>query len=301
MNSARLKYFLAVSETKSVRKASEILNLSPATLSRAIKCLEDELGQTLLIPKGRGIEITRLGEDLAKKSRPLLLELDNLKKEIKQQSALKPKDTIRLGSFEIFTTYFLRHIASILPQETIFTLKELLPGDMEKNLLLKEIDYAITYLPLPLKDISHKCIGFVSMNIFARQGQFQKTDLRKLPFVVPLDSLSDLSHSSNSLDGWPYPEINRWMPYRVSLLESAIELCRQGRAVAYLPHFIADLHNQISLPQYHLSRLFYKEFQTLEKRPIYLIKRQNDPEDSFFKELESALSQICEENLLVKE
>lgn len=296
MNSTKLKYFLAVYETKSIRKASEILNISPAALSRSIKCLEDELGQPLLIARGRGIEITATGQDLAVKSRPLLVDLDNLKKEIKGRYLAARSNSIQLGSFEIFTTYFLRSIIPLISPKDSLVLTECIPGDIEKNLLAKEIDYGITYLPVPTKGISHKYVGSIPMHIFGRPGLFDKIPLTEIPFVLPLDPLLGLSHPSDSLDGWPRSDVTRCVLYRVSLLESAIEVCRHGKAVAYLPDFIAHFHNRITREAYHLYPILYDDLDLENKRSIHLIKRQNDPETDFFKGLERALLALCQDS-----
>jgi DNA-binding transcriptional LysR family regulator len=40
MDTNRLRYFLVVCETGSVRKAADLLHVSPAALSKAIKILE---------------------------------------------------------------------------------------------------------------------------------------------------------------------------------------------------------------------------------------------------------------------
>ena len=65
----RLRYFCTVADTGSLRAASEILHLSPAALSKAIKLLEEELEQELLVPAGRGILITDVGKRLAQRGR----------------------------------------------------------------------------------------------------------------------------------------------------------------------------------------------------------------------------------------
>ncbi|MGZ3686562.1 MAG: LysR family transcriptional regulator [Bdellovibrionota bacterium] len=44
MNIDRLRYFAAVVETRNLRKASELVGISPASMSKAISTLEGELG-----------------------------------------------------------------------------------------------------------------------------------------------------------------------------------------------------------------------------------------------------------------
>lgn len=58
--------FLAVCESRNISRAAETLSIQQAGLSRNIQKLERELGQTLLIRKGRGVEITEEGLKLQK-------------------------------------------------------------------------------------------------------------------------------------------------------------------------------------------------------------------------------------------
>ena len=72
MNIDRLKYFSVIVETKNLRKASELIGITPGSLSKAISVLESELSIKLLRPEGRGIEITEEGLEIYKKSLSLL-------------------------------------------------------------------------------------------------------------------------------------------------------------------------------------------------------------------------------------
>ncbi len=109
MDSNRLRYFLVVTETESLRKAAEALHISAGALSKAIKQLEYETGTTLLVPAGRGIVITEDGRELARRGQPLIEGLNRLKNELKekQKSSDNHSKPIRMGSFEVFTTHFL--------------------------------------------------------------------------------------------------------------------------------------------------------------------------------------------------
>src|SRR4051794_18165834 len=135
MNSTRLGYFLTVRETGSIRRAAEILHLSPAALSKAIKLFEAELDLRLIIPSGRGIAITDEGKELARLGKPLFDGLDQLARSLRDKKHLSFKARpIRLGSFEVFTTYFMKELLSILSTESELVLREVIPGEMEKAL-----------------------------------------------------------------------------------------------------------------------------------------------------------------------
>ena len=55
MDTLKLKYFSAVAESGSVRRAAELLRVSPPSLSKAVAHLEAELGLKLFIRSGRNI------------------------------------------------------------------------------------------------------------------------------------------------------------------------------------------------------------------------------------------------------
>ncbi len=74
MDIHRIRYFSTLVELKHVRKAAAVLNINPASLSKAIKVLEHEVGFKLIVPAGRGIEITDRGLRLYRRSLALLQE-----------------------------------------------------------------------------------------------------------------------------------------------------------------------------------------------------------------------------------
>ncbi len=78
----QLQYFLAVSRTEHIGKASKILNISPSAISHSIAQLEEELGQPLVEKIGKNITLTTHGKRLAERVEKILAELDNTKQEI---------------------------------------------------------------------------------------------------------------------------------------------------------------------------------------------------------------------------
>jgi DNA-binding transcriptional LysR family regulator len=62
MNTRRLEYFLTLSQTGNLRKASEILNVTPPALSKAMKVLEAELDVKLWAAEGRNVTLIAAGE-----------------------------------------------------------------------------------------------------------------------------------------------------------------------------------------------------------------------------------------------
>lgn len=67
----RLRYFMQVIESGSVRGAAEALDMDASAVSRAIGLLEKECGVRLLERRGRGVAVTDAGELLASFARRL--------------------------------------------------------------------------------------------------------------------------------------------------------------------------------------------------------------------------------------
>lgn len=69
-----IKYFITVSETLNITRASEILGMSQPALSYAVVRLEKELGGELVIRLKNGVQLTKLGEEFKQRARRLLSE-----------------------------------------------------------------------------------------------------------------------------------------------------------------------------------------------------------------------------------
>ena len=64
-----LRYFLAVAREGNIAGAAAFLHLTQPTLSRQIRDLEEELGQTLLVRKSHGVALTAEGMLFRKRAR----------------------------------------------------------------------------------------------------------------------------------------------------------------------------------------------------------------------------------------
>ena len=87
LDARRVRYFMQVVESGSVRGAAEVLGMDPSAVSRAIGVLEQDCGTRLLERRGRGVVPTDAGELLAgylrrqhSQKQQLLAQLDSIQK-----------------------------------------------------------------------------------------------------------------------------------------------------------------------------------------------------------------------------
>lgn len=240
MSIDRLRYFAAVVETRNLRKAAELVNISPPSMSKAISVLEGELGCKLLHPEGRGIGITPKGLEVYRSSLVLLEEHRRFYQRLKEGA--KANTRLRLASFEVFSTYFISTFLTQVPDLDILLLEKT-PGGLEHAILAGVVDYGITYLPSPNPSLEYTEIGHFQFGVFGTK-KWQNADFQKWPFAIPTTELNIQTSDIDSLDMWPKSAPKRLVKYQFELLETALQTSRQGLSVLHCPDFIIRLQNE---------------------------------------------------------
>jgi len=292
MDINRLEYFCAIVKTGSLKDAAELLHVTPAALSKAIRILESELDAKLLIPSGRGIAVTDFGKQVAMKAEKLIIEINALRFG-SSESRRELEKPFRIGSFEVFTTHFLGALMEGGFQGTPLTLQELVPGKMEEAISQGNIDVGVTYIPVPKPDLDLVKILDIEMAVYGAGERFQDEAFEELPFVVPVTPIAGSPNKVKGLDGWPDHVAPRNIIHQVTLMESALELCRRGQVVAYLPSFVVRLHNETVIPSRRLQKVRILQNKFIQKQAVYLIKRKSDLESPLFKKLAKVIRTSC--------
>lgn len=293
MNLRRLEYFLTIAQTGSLRQASEILNISSPALSKAMKVLEDELETDLWIADGRRIILTDAGKALFRRAPDLISNLKDLKDSL--NSKAPTRELVRIGTFEVFSTYFLTVLENLSWDNHSLELHELLPGEIEKYVVQGDLDLGITYMPIPDPQLDFLKVASVELGVYIKKGAFKGVAQEDLPFVVPVMPLQGVPTRIRGLDGWPEDAFQRKVVHRVTLMESALELCRQGRVAGYFPVFIVDEQNKRMCAKYQLERQRSPRNPNCKVRNanVYIVKRKSSSESLVIKQLARVVRQIC--------
>lgn len=151
----QLKYFLEIAETGSFTAAALKLGVAQPALSRQMKLLEQELGSTLLLRHGRGVELTEAGLLLLERATFLLRSLEETRLELMSRSAT-PTGTVRVGCppslarsvvLDPLTTFLARfsNVAVHLEEGASDSLLAAVLGD--------QLDLAVVTTPPPHPDL----------------------------------------------------------------------------------------------------------------------------------------------------
>jgi DNA-binding transcriptional LysR family regulator len=290
MDINQLKYFCAIAKTGSMRRAAEILNISPPALSKTARLLQEELGVTLITHVGRNIVLTDQGQQLAERAAVLIQDFESMRNEIEQGTVAH--EEVRIATFEVFSTYALELLNHLQWNEKRMVIHDMLPGELEQAMVHKQVDFGITYFPIPHPELEHMKIGSIEMGVFTSADAFKGVKQNELPFVVPALPLNGAPTRVRGLDGWPDDAYPRKIRYKVTLMESAFELVRQGRAAGFFPVFVVELHNQRVREERRLVRrpsIYKGRVCTTD---VFLVKRRSDVESQQHKQIARALRLI---------
>jgi DNA-binding transcriptional LysR family regulator len=271
MSIDRLRYFAAVVETKNLRKAAELVGISPPSMSKAISILEGELGHKLIHPDGRGIGITPKGVEIYRQSAALLEEYQQFYRRLKESSSGLTQ--IRMATFEVFSSHFISAFLAAEPAYD-FLMLEKTPGKIEQAILDGIADLGLTYLPAPDAALEYREVGAFQMGIFGRK-RWSEVSFENWPFAVPITELKIHSSNVDSLDLWPVKAPKRNIKYRFELLETALKTSASGLSVLHCPDFIIRLHNEQAKPSHQLSELQYPAgYKPSKPVKVYLVGRK---------------------------
>lgn len=147
MELRHLRYFVAVAEELSFRKAADRVRVSRPALSKQIKDLESEIGVRLLDRDTVSVALTKAGETFLEDSRKLLIQTDLAVVRANEAHSGR-RGRLRIGSVGIIATDFLPKTLKLFRQEypgVEVAFVEMLPAEQIEALPDGRIDIGFAY------------------------------------------------------------------------------------------------------------------------------------------------------------
>lgn len=153
MRISDIQYYLKVVELGSISRAAESLFISQQGLSRVIRNLEQELGVTLFQRQTNSIQLTEIGQQVARDMQVLMADYDAMMASLHSRLAFS-------GAMEEYTIYVTTVISITLLPKVFFQLHQRFPGIRFK---------VMEMLPLELieqVELDEHSIGIISISDF---------------------------------------------------------------------------------------------------------------------------------------
>ena len=253
MELRHLRYFVAVAEELSFRKAAQRLNISRPALSKQVKDLEDEISVKLLERDTVSVSLTKAGELFLGDSQKLLIQAEHaIERASQAQSGHRGK--LRIGSVGIIATDFLPKTLKTFNQkypgvEVAFV--EMLPVEQLDALAKGRIDIGFAYGKDVLNITSLRSLCVVhSVYGIALSRQHPLADRKGLSLkeiraetLLCLGGDGRSSHRETISQFYTEEGIRPSKVRQVEGFDSMVTLIAADQGISLLPH-VLDLANQ---------------------------------------------------------
>lgn len=243
MDLKQLEYFRHVAELGSFTRAASFLSVVQPALSRQVRRLEVELGQSLFDRNGRGVVLTRAGTRLLEHTRGILMQVGRARQELEEQ---KNGDS---GHFVLglppslgrsVTVPLVKAFGRQLPNASLATV-EGLSAYMLEWLHVGRVDCALVYnapespsLDIqPLLDDQLFLIAPRTVNAVRKaRKSITLAELADYPLIIPSRPHSIRMSVENALAG-----VDRKIrvAHEIECIPAVIDLVRQGHGFGVLP------------------------------------------------------------------
>jgi DNA-binding transcriptional LysR family regulator len=185
-SAAELEYFLEISNSLNLSRASERLGISQPSLSLAMQRLEHSVGAALLIRHKHGVTLTQAGKQLLLHARQLLQDWENTKsKALASEQEIQGHFT--LGCNAIIATYF---VSSFLPDllekhpKLELHLKHNLSQKITEQVISLSIDIGIVINPVKHPDLIIRKLGNDESGFWVGPNKREINDIRSKNAVL---------------------------------------------------------------------------------------------------------------------
>jgi len=235
--------FAKVVEERSFAGAARALDVSVATVSRAVARLEERLGARLLNRTSRQLALTGFGETVADNARRLVQEAQAAEGAARELSA-RPRGLVRLS---VPMSFGLRWVAPLLPaffREYPEVSIDLHLGDAQVDLVGQGFDAALRIAVLPDSSLVARRLCRVAPLVVAAPAYLERHGTPRHPAELDAHACLGYAYRARS-DVWRFTNaageevsVKPAGPLRVTNADALMPTVLDGLAIAEFPEFI---------------------------------------------------------------
>lgn len=189
-----LRAFHVVAKSGSIRKAAELLDVAPSSVSRKVALLEQQMGTTLLERTSNGVSLTHAGAMVAEYARSVVLDYDSLRADLNDARGARRK-LVRVETVEsIVSGGLIEAVAAFQEKfDTIYFRVNTVPApQVVEDLQRGECEVGLTFCCPPQPDVVTLAripepivLAVPSDHSLARTERATLQDLRGLHLALP--------------------------------------------------------------------------------------------------------------------
>lgn len=197
-----LRIFCTAAAAANFREAAQRLAVSPQVVTRAVRELEDELGEPLFHRSTRGVRLTDFGSAMVERARAAVGGVDQLFKRIDKRALSQHAGTVRVAAPGVFGRQYLpRALAPMLAEHPGLVL-DLRLSNRLADVVGEKIDAGVRVGPLRDSRFVARPVGAMPFYTVAAPALLARVGtpdslaaLEKMPLTALIDPNSGRSYS----------------------------------------------------------------------------------------------------------
>ncbi|MDP9932716.1 LysR family transcriptional regulator [Variovorax paradoxus] len=198
-----LRVFCTAAAAANFREAAARLSVSPQVVTRAVRELEEELGEPLFHRSTRGVQLTDFGGQLAERARVAVGGVDELFHHIDRRTLSQHAGTVRVTAPHVYARLIPQALAPLVAAHPGLVL-DLRLSEQHADVVDEQIDIGVRVGPMRDARFVARAVGKMPLRVVAAPAL-----IARLGTPRDLDALSALPLTAliNRSSGrpWPWP------------------------------------------------------------------------------------------------
>ncbi|MGL4474760.1 MAG: hydrogen peroxide-inducible genes transcriptional activator OxyR [Shewanella sp.] len=241
-----LYYLVHLYQEQNFNRAAKVCHVSQSTLSSGIQNLEEQLGHQLIERDHKSFMFTAIGEEVVRRSRNLLTDVDDLVELVQNQGA-PMTGTIRLGCIPTIAPFLLsrlvRHCQTNYPELTLL-LKEDTTDRLLGALGKGELDLLLLALPVDTQGFHSMKVGVdpfkMVMHSDLKEGVHVPIDYQQLPDESIFLLQSEHCITGHAITACQLGDSAKVNPFAATSLHTLVQMVDSKLGTTFLPQMAID-------------------------------------------------------------
>jgi DNA-binding transcriptional LysR family regulator len=168
-----LRVFCTAAAAANFREAAARLSVSPQVVTRAVRELEEELGEPLFHRSTRGVQLTDFGRQLAERARVAVGGVDELFHQIDRRTLSRHAGTVRVTAPHMYARLIPQALAPLLAAHPGLVL-DLRLSEQHADVVDEQIDIGIRVGPMRDARFVARTVGKMPLHVVAAPALIER-------------------------------------------------------------------------------------------------------------------------------